>query len=221
MVVADILQNDRINISSKTTMPILENSKACTLVDLRDGQYTQVQVLNDSYGLIPSKEPACRIRNVTDNLMKVKINEEINFDSKSRNNKALVQSWSSPETWGTWSIGSESKINFKVIEQKNVNLWIEIEGTPFLNTNIEQTQVQFFSPLFDPVTYNFQKGDASIVLSIKLRENALIKTRGDFELFIKTPNNVSPRELGFSEDTRSLGFGIVSMRITDTKATGR
>lgn len=217
MVVADVIRNKNIYISAKTTMPTVQNPKACTLVDLRDGQYPEVEIINNTYGVIPSKETGCTIENPTDNFLRVKINEKLFFSPKSSATKALAENWSSVEEWGVWSLGTSAKIQFRVLEPYSDNLWIEIFGSPFLNTNLSQTTVIFHSPLFDSKTFIFKSGDSSKLNRIRLDRDELQKSNGQLDLYLETPNNVSPKSLGYSQDDRSLGFGLISIRITNVE----
>ena len=215
MVIADILQNKKVFIASKTTMPMQESPTACTLVDLRDDEYSKVQFLNKTYGLIPSKEPGCEIQNATDNFLKVRVNETINFKINSRGNRALAEHWSSPENWGVWSLGDKASIHLKIIGPNAGRTWIEIEGSPFMNPNLKNTKVIFDSPLFEKKVFTFVASDSPHVIRIELFPDALIKSKGNVDIFVQTPDNISPKKLGISEDTRPLGFGMITLKFVD------
>ena len=216
MVIADILQNKKVYIESKTTMPVQQSSTACTLVDLRDNEYSKVQLLNRTYGLIPSIEPGCEIQNATDNFLKVKMNETLTFKINSEGNRALAINWSSPERWGVWSLRDKASIHLKIIEPKAGKNWIEILGSPFVNHNLENTRVIFDSPLFKKRAFTFTAGDSPSVIRIELLPNALLNSNGNVDIFIETPDNISPKKLGISEDTRPLGFGMIKLKFVDT-----
>jgi hypothetical protein len=217
MVLADILQNKKIYISSKTTMPVLQNPTACTLVDMRDNQYSQVQVLNSTYGLIPSIDPGCEIQNATDNFLRVKMNETILFKSKSNADRALADSWSLPESWGVWSLGEKARIHFRIIEPKAGRKWLEILGSPFMNPNLDNTRVIFDSPLFKRKVFTFTANESSRIIRIELLPNALLNSKGKVDIFVETPDNISPKKLGISEDPRPLGFGMITLKFVDTE----
>ena len=215
MVVADILRNKHVYINSKTTMPPAVNNRACTLVDLRDGQYEQVQLINKTYGLIASSEKGCEIRNVTNNFLKVEINQKISFKSPSEDTRALTENWSSPELWGTWSIGEKARIQFRVNAPKSGDNWLNIIGTPFLNPAIGSAEVGISSPLFESKRIIFNSAKSNSIIRVKLKKDALLNSGGKVDIFLTTPQAVSPKSMGFSEDTRELGFGITSLELTD------
>jgi len=217
MVLADILQNKKIYIASKTTMPVLQSPTACTLVDMRDNQYSQVQVLNSTYGLIPSIDPGCEIQNATDNFLRVRMNETILFKSKSNTDRALADNWSLPESWGVWSLGDKASIHLKIIEPKAGSNWIEILGSPFINPNLVNTTVIFDSPLFKKKAFTFTADDSSRVIRIELFPNALLNSKGNVDIFVETPDSTSPKRLGISEDPRLLGFGMITLKFVDTE----
>ncbi len=217
MVIADVLQNKKVFIASKTTMPVLQSPTACTLVDLRDNEYSKVQLLNKTYGLIPSIEPGCEIQNATDNFLKVKMNEMVHFKINSEGNRALAENWSSPETWGVWSLGDKASIHLKIIEPKAGSNWIEILGSPFINPNLVNTTVIFDSPLFKKKAFTFTADDSSRVIRIELFPNALLNSKGNVDIFVETPDSTSPKRLGISEDPRLLGFGMITLKFVDTE----
>ena len=219
MVIADILQNKKVFIASKTTMPMLQIPTACTLVDLRDNEYPRVQRLNKTYGLIPSLESGCEIQNATDNFVKLKMGDTAIFKIKSESDRALAENWSSPESWGVWSLGDKARIHLKIVAPKAGNDWIEILGSPFMNPNLENTTIIFDSPLFEKKSFIFAVGDTPRVLRIKLFPNALLKSKGNVDISIETPDNISPKILGLSEDSRSLGFGINYLKFVRAETT--
>jgi len=217
MVIADILENKKVFIASKTTMPMLQSPTACTLVDLRDDEYPKVQLLNETYGLISSFEPGCKIQNATDNFVKVKIDDPVLFKMKSEGMRALDENWSLPESWGAWSLGGRARIHLTILGDMTGDVWIEILGFPFINSNLETTKVIFKSPLFEKKTFAFAAGDRPHVIRIKLLQNALLESKGNVDISVETPDNVSPKTLGLSDDIRSLGFGITYLKFVRTE----
>ena len=88
-----------------------------------------------------------------------------------------------------------------------------------MNPNLENTTIIFDSPLFEKKSFIFAVGDTPRVLRIKLFPNALLKSKGNVDISIETPDNISPKILGLSEDSRSLGFGINYLKFVRAETT--
>jgi hypothetical protein len=217
MLAADIVDNNKVYINSKTTMPSSIDKQACSLVDLRDNQYAAVQKINRTYGLIASELEGCKIQNATNNFFKISIGENVAFNINSEGSSALIENWSSAESWGIWSIEKKARVKFKLKDWRREDYYLEIKGSAFINTKRESTKVKFESPLFETVILRFLKESTSGVIRIRIQSDALEKLNGNIEFEILTPDAISPKELGQSDDSRTLGFGLLSIRVIPVK----
>ena len=85
-----------------------------------------------------------------------------------------------------------------------------------MNPNLKNTKVVFDSPLFEKKVFTFITSDTPQVIRIELLPDALMKSKGNVDIFIETPDNISPKKLGISEDTRPLGFGMITLKFVDS-----
>jgi hypothetical protein len=67
------------------------------------------------------------------------------------------------------------------------------------------------------VILRFLKESTSGVIRIRIQSDALEKLNGNIEFEILTPDAISPKELGQSDDSRTLGFGLLSIRVIPVK----
>ncbi|QXI19431.1 DUF6311 domain-containing protein [Pseudomonas hamedanensis] len=130
------------------------------------------------------------------------------YDRKSRQ---LVSGWGAPETWGTWSEGTEAHIALRVAPQTqsiviealafalppglSQRVIVSIDGVEVLSTRLTQAQ----------------GNRLQIPLSAAIRQT--LAQDATLRLQIQLPDAASPRSLGANDDARVMGIGIKTLTV--------
>lgn len=134
----------------------------------------------------------------------VGIGNSFSFRSGAEGTPFLLDGWSQPEQWGTWSTGSAAEIRVPVPASRQ----------PF---SIELEVIGFHPPGSDPVAVTVRLGDeAPSRYSIGAQDatirvdvpESLADTQSPIRIGFEIANPRSPRELGLSVDGRPLGIGL-------------
>lgn len=112
-----------------------------------------------------------------------------------------IKGLSPAETWGAWSNGNEVVMEFSSPLPEKFNLRFMAHA---FGTNVgEQFWVQVGS---EKKFFTLTSADQEISIPIDNPTNSKL-------IYIHIPSPVSPKQLGFSEDKRTLGIGLSSMSI--------
>ncbi|MFJ2320000.1 DUF6311 domain-containing protein [Pseudomonas sp. NPDC087817] len=130
------------------------------------------------------------------------------FNRKSRQ---LTKGWAAPETWGTWSEGTEAEITLRVKPDTQVivlealafvmppgltqRVIVSINGEQVLSTRLTQVQ----------------DNRLEIPLSTAIRET--LGKNGLLKLQLHLPDAVSPQQLGLNDDARVMGLGLKTLTV--------
>jgi hypothetical protein len=120
--------------------------------------------------------------------------------------------WSTPESWGTWSVGNKAFISLLLSDPPDHDTELLIDANAFLAKKHPHLQVDISVNQFKLGTLKYDeqsKGGLRILKIPKtvINKDGKILIRFDF----KTPK--SPVELGVSEDIRQLGLGLVAIQL--------
>lgn len=129
----------------------------------------------------------------------------------NRQSRQLLKGWAAPESWGTWSEGTEAQIAVRVAPQSSAivmdvlafvmppnltqRVIVSIDGVEALSTRLTQVQDNLLEiPLSAAAREKLQNGQA-LTLQIHL------------------PDATSPRNLGLNDDARVMGLGLKSLTV--------
>lgn len=129
----------------------------------------------------------------------------------NRQSRQLLKGWAAPESWGTWSEGTEAQIAVRAAPQSSTivmdvlafvmppnltqRVIVSIDGVEALSTRLTQVQDNLLEiPLSAAAREKLQNGQA-LTLQIYL------------------PDATSPRNLGLNDDARVMGLGLKSLTV--------
>jgi hypothetical protein len=209
MVVGLVTEIDKIYFSSRTYYPLNSNDDSCSLIENSDVRFSNRLKINETYSLISSENLNCDIIRIED-IPKLQVNTEYVFDENSiENRKILDRGWSYPESWGTWSLGENSKIRFNVGGIKGSKGRLIIKFNAFIPKENNEAKLK--------ISLN----------GINIERVPPISNENVFKIDVKNlkeMNNIlefsysnirTPKDLGISEDSRLIFFGIASLMILE------
>jgi hypothetical protein len=136
----------------------------------------------------------------------------IDFTSSGNSQKFIDSGFCGAEDWGTWSCAKEESIsfNFKSISELKKPLYMRLKFNSLSTVNHPQ-KFEFYlnGKLIGSKTCTSQETYPQIItLDIS---NAL---QNKNTLTIKVPDAATPKSLGINEDTRELGFGLITIEFS-------
>jgi hypothetical protein len=130
----------------------------------------------------------------------------------------LLNGWSSPEEWGTWSINSRAALHLNTLVDSGGKVGVLIRGHAYVNDQHPQQQIELLidGQIVDAwaVKHPEPKFERMIVV-----DAAMFRQKGGLNFEFHLPDSISPKELGISSDTRSLGFGLWEIHVEQISAT--
>jgi phosphoglycerol transferase len=109
---------------------------------------------------------------------------------------------SSPEDWGSWSIGSELQLEFAAPLPKSFDLTIQAHA---FASNLNE---KFFVVIGSEArSFYLKSAPQTISFKFSLPTNERV-------IKILVPNPTSPLSIGFNNDSRLLGIGLSQLRVT-------
>ena len=138
----------------------------------------------------------------------IKLGQRQVFNHQTRH---LVQGWSSPETWGTWSEGNEADIALRVPAQAQT---LVIEALAFVQPMHVRQEMVFtingVQALSTRLT-RLQDNLIEIPLTAPIREAIARDTL--VRIHVRLPDAISPRQLGLGDDQRVMGLGLKALTV--------
>lgn len=124
--------------------------------------------------------------------------------------------WSSPENWGIWSDASSAYLNFRLPDTPAGGLILSFSSHAFISTTHPSIEVEVIvnGQSLHSFDYRIPKDTADAIRSVEIPHDLLTKRQGQLQIEFQISTPASPASLGLSADKRSLGLGLVWMRLT-------
>jgi hypothetical protein len=137
---------------------------------------------------------------------------DLEFHRDGKGVAALIEGWSEPEDWGTWSIAKACTLHFKLDPMPTEPVLMEITCRAF----VHETPLQVTCRIGDaePQQWVFTPTSNRGTQSFGL-DPAMISPDGRLMIAFALSEPKSPADLGLSPDIRPLGIGIERIRIAD------
>jgi hypothetical protein len=144
-----------------------------------------------------------------------RLDESLHFAAGSRHLPLLRDGWDQPAQWGVWSVKSHAAIDFRPVPVplESVELTAIVRGfvppqQPSLDVDVYVGDVRVGTWTFaHPADFAFV--ERRVVVPPELVHDGWIRLR------FAMPAARSPRELGMSQDDRTLGLGLVRLHAAD------
>lgn len=128
--------------------------------------------------------------------------------------RALVQGWSEPEPWGTWSDAKRCQMTFQIEYPKTER---EVEAELLCDACVHKLQPN--------LEVDCEVGNWSARWTFSVRESTptrrlviprdAVNANGEVDIYFNIPRARSPAGFGIGSDTRLLGIGVKEIRLRD------
>lgn len=127
--------------------------------------------------------------------------------------KYTAMGWSHPEPWGTWSDGEAAWLIFKLAEEPQQDLVLQLTGHAFVTEKhpVQEIELKVNGHQVVLLRYDFPAHTETRTVAIP---KVLVQDkRVQVEFGFKQP--ISPKAVGVNEDTRRLGLGLVALQLNE------
>ena len=125
------------------------------------------------------------------------------------------QGWSEPEGWGgTWSDGPVGSVFLSLSQRPKAGLNLTLTGHAFVNAQhpLQRVEVLVNGTIIGSLRYD---DPLSNTRTLSIPGSVLQRVEhGILTVTLRFPDACAPVALGLSGDTRKLGLGVASMRLT-------
>lgn len=176
---------------------------------------TRLNAESFRHGILPPIEVHTRSTQL--NVFKYSSSQELLFDAKGARGVRLMDGWSEIETWGVWSKGDIAHLRIEAgtissLEESEREYVLEVRGRAFVSPQhpTQQVFVLVDGKLAAELAATMQQPHLNIMI-----DGALLGGKDAVDIEIRTPDAVSPANLGISGDMRVLGFGLESVVVKE------
>jgi len=139
-------------------------------------------------------------------------NRPLRFTSKATASEVHLQSgWSRPESWGVWSDGDRSRLEFMLSPAPAAGFRIRLLGRAYVPNGVPAQRIRLSANGQEVAFWEITDHALDGGLSVQIPP-ALLSDDGRLVLKFDYENAISPFELGLSGDKRRLALGITEMR---------
>lgn len=145
------------------------------------------------------------------------IPEVIDFQIGGNAKNYQTHGWYRPENLGTWSVAGDATLAISLSDiarqdKLAAGLNLSIIARAFVPPDPSQTSIQLLCNQQLIQEWNFVVGNSFKRLSAFIPAELLLQEEV-LEIIFRSPSSQSPKELGLSPDTRSLGFCIKEIKL--------
>jgi hypothetical protein len=145
-------------------------------------------------------------------LAKITCGESLDFTKQLDKNKFLTSGFSSPEKWGTWTIGDKAILKFIYHPSRCKGISLKLVSTAFINSKNKSitSYVQLNGYLLGKLNF-VHKGQGKVrpqKYSFRIPNAYLFPDKINLIKFT-IRDAQSPYNLGLSRDKRFLGLGLI------------
>lgn len=146
-----------------------------------------------------------------------RVGDVIDFSTQGNSQFYAAEGWSAPEDWGRWSIDKEARLVMRIVGYKESRLTLEMTfGTLVAQSQpCQRVQVSANGYSLGGQNVCLESGGAIPKLFRYALPDTIISSGGLLDIRIETPDAISPERLGISEDFRTLGVGVTSVRVIE------
>jgi hypothetical protein len=142
--------------------------------------------------------------------------EQIDFTSSGNAKPFILRGWSQPETWGTWTEGSEAGFLVRLDQQRPSALDLAASVHAFVNERHPNLDVAVSVNRQPVARWNFTEEDVDGVRHAFIPAD-VVGTHSILHVEFAMSQPARPASLGLSNDTRLLGIGVRELSFTDSR----
>jgi hypothetical protein len=141
------------------------------------------------------------------------IDTRISFAQGGTGLKYAGTGWSSPESWGTWTDGSNSIVTLKLSDIPKRDMSLSIEGMAYLTDKHPVQDIEVLVNQRPVETLRYTSSGVTDTRVVTIPQSFIQKKKRLLTIEFKIKDPKSPAELGLSTDFRRLGLGLVSLQL--------
>lgn len=206
---ASLLSDTKLHFKSTSYWPGTTIESVCVLVNSQNKNYKYKFNINDTYSLASNSLTDCR--NV---LTKVSPGDTFKVQSLK---SILGSGWSQIEPWGVWSDGNSPSLLFEIHNFKSKGLTMTLDWHSFLTEAHSGIQVEILVNKVRVTTIEFRLPSLNRISTVNFASRLCEANQNVCEVQFKIHDPKSPMSLGFSNDTRELGLGLTSIKLSIEK----
>jgi hypothetical protein len=146
-----------------------------------------------------------------------RLGDIVDFSGKGDGWLYATEGWSGPEDWGRWSLGKEARIVMRIPGYMGQELTLNLTYVALADQKQPCQKVSITGNGHTIATQEVCLTDYGGVPTPRQYRLpvGLVSADGLLEIRIKTPDAISPKQLGINEDPRIMGVGLAKLQIVE------
>jgi len=145
-----------------------------------------------------------------------KLGQIVDFSAQGNSPLYSREGWSNPEPWGRWTVGRKARLRLRLDSPQTKPLLLRLNMNAFVNEKHSEQKVDIAlnGNVLRHLVLHAGHDDKPQEAVVEIPANVL-GDKGQLDFLFATPDSMSPKKLGISGDSRTLGVGIVSFQLTE------
>jgi hypothetical protein len=162
--------------------------------------------------LLPLFESNEFIEAAVDPIPEYHFGDMLDFSVNSGGCKFLDSGWSISESWGTWTLGSESEISLKIVNLPKDQLLMRVNARAYVHAKKPEKTIDVYINGEKIAVWKYIIGEDVVMRTVSIPRKYILK---DWIIRVKfvSQSTESPFQAGYSEDKRQLSLGLVNLSI--------
>ena len=139
----------------------------------------------------------------------------LQFSANANGTAHLLQGWSQPEAWGTWSSDDSAFLVIDLARPPTADLELAITGSTFLAPTHPLQRVSVSVNQRPIAELRYAPGSLEPIRWVRIPRAVALASRGRLLIRFDFTDAASPASVGINGDGRRLGLGLVSMQVRE------
>ncbi len=150
-------------------------------------------------------------------LLTYQLGTPIGFDLLGNSRDYVMEGFSDPEPWGTWTDGNSAKLAFRTIGDLKSDLTLTLANYAYVMPKHPVQEAEVVVNGRSVGRLDYVRPGAVETRQVGIPKDAAASRGGDITIELRLPRAVSPSEIGEPADARRLGLGLVSATLSQAK----
>ena len=142
----------------------------------------------------------------------VRRGETLDFRADGNGALGLIQGWSEPEEWGTWSVSKLARVRLSVVSPDTAPIHADLKYQAFVHARHPRLDIVCRVEGHDVAAWSCTTAAPGGIQRLTIPAT-LVAADGTIELEFSISEPRSPAELGVNSDHRLLGIGVETLRL--------
>ncbi|NIA01841.1 MAG: hypothetical protein GWP15_00495 [Nitrospirae bacterium] len=142
------------------------------------------------------------------------LGEVLRFHQGGNGTCCLQKGWSTPESWGVWSMSKQSELELKLPNSLSGNIRITVKANPFVHRGRPKKEIKVLVNDEQVAIWNYRLEGKNKKRSASISPSIYHQNEGVLNIKFVSNEVETPKQAGLSEDEREISLGLIYLTVT-------